>query len=157
MLSQILNEMELSTNDGSALFRKQLKVDLKAMKIKILDTQNVVALNEKVMNLDKAMELSGRDQDIYANGVAHVDTPHTLGEKLLQTDFSGIIQIISILANIFGLLIAYVGYRKGCASATTAAMALENLGKAKAQIISVVTEKVPDEFLEDLIGIILNL
>ena len=82
--------------------------------------------------------------------MVNVDTPQTLGEKLLQTDFSGIIQIISILANIFGLLIAYVGYRKGCASATTAAMALENLGKAKARVISVVTEKVPDEFLEDL-------
>ena len=131
VLSQMLNRTEVEKLNGSITFPFKPRVHLWKMEINKIDHAGIIGIQNKIMDLDKAIQLAESNLPMYRSPAAYIDVPQTLAEKLVKMDFTGILHIILMIINLVGVILAYIGYKKGCTSATTAAMALENIKRTK--------------------------
>lgn len=130
-LSEILSTAELDKYNGSVTFNITPRMNIPEIKIKRITHEGIAELDTNIMDLSRVMSLAKVNEDIYLNEEAYVGTPHTLAEKLVSQDLYGMFQLAFMGMNVISALFAYIGYKKGCTSATTAAAALQSVIKIK--------------------------
>lgn len=136
VLGEMLNDTQLGTYNGSVTFNKQPTYHLPRINLKRVNDHRIVALKETSFALSKVAKLAQRGEKMYASADAYVNEPQTLMEEIIKNEYTGIIQLLLFAMNGIGTIIAVMGYKKGCASAVTAAMALERAGQ-KGQALTI--------------------
>ena len=125
VLSRILRDNELEHYNGSVTFNIQPEYALPYFELEEIQSDKIVAAQKAKSDLDRISELAQVGSDIFATAEAFINNPVTILEKIVETPYAGLAQIIITLMNAASFIIAAISYKKGCSSAITAAMALK--------------------------------
>ena len=136
VLGEMLDESQLELYNGSMTFEHQPTYNLPDFTLKRVKDNRIAEIKQQSYALDKIVQLAQTGSEIFATAEAFVNEPKSLMDQISKTNYGGIIQIVLMLSNAIGILLAVVSYKKGCASATTAAMALQSATKGKAELIT---------------------
>ena len=157
ILAQMLNDTMLKRYNGSITFSKPPVLELPNIQIRKPRVKNVVSLQESSFLLDKVVGLAMKQEPIYSSVGAYLQEPQTLMDEIMQSKYSGPFYVILFGANVLGVLIAVISYRKQFSAATTGAMTLIGLpGKAQTATARVfpslvVTPEPTSSFVETLL------
>ena len=158
VLSQMLNDTELEKYKGSVTLKIEPHIKMWDIQISRIKSDSVVGIHEIKADLDKAMNLSIQQEDMYLSPAEFAHEPTTLMESIIKSDFAGPLHLLLSLMSIVGTVMAMISYKKGCVSSTMATMALQHTKGAQALpevptvhvVASVVlpVEKIDDDLLD---------
>ena len=162
VLSQMLNDTELEKYNGSVTFKIEPHIKMWDIQISRIKSDSVVGIHEIKTDLDKAMNLSIQQEDMYLSPTEFAHVPTTLMESIVKSDFAGPLHLLLGLMSIVGAVMAMISYKKGCISSTMAAMALQHTKGAQAlqevPTVHVVASAVPsvEKIDDDLLDYMLH-
>ena len=106
VLSQILNNTELEKYNGSVTFKVEPHIKMWDIQINRIKSDSVVGIHEIKANLDKAMNLSIQQEEIYLSPAELAHVPTTLMESIIKSDYAGpvhlLLAIMSVVGTVFG-------------------------------------------------------
>ena len=132
VLSQMLNDTELEKYNGSVTFKIEPHIKMWDIQISRIKSDSVVGIHEIKADLDKAMNLSIQQEDMYLTPAEYAHKPTTLMENIVKSNFAGPLHLFVTLMSVVGAVMAMISYKKGCVSSTMAAMALQHTKGAQA-------------------------
>ena len=147
VLNQILNDTELEKYNGSVTFKIETHKKMWDIQINRINSDSIVGIHKIKANLDKAMNLSLQQEDIYLSPAELVHVPTSLMESIIKSDYAGPLHLLLAIMSVIGTVMAMISYKKGCVSSTMAVMALQNSKSAQAsptiQMVHVVASAAP--------------
>ena len=95
VLSQMLNDTELEKYNGLVTFKIEPHIEMWDIQINRIKSDSVVGIHEVKADLDKAMNLSVQQEDIYLSPAELSHVPKTLMESIIKSDFCWPIALIN--------------------------------------------------------------
>ena len=132
VLSQMLNDTELEKYTRPVAFKIEPHIKMWDIQISKIKSDSVVGIHEIKADLDKVMNLSIQQEDIYLTSAEFAHEPTTLMENIVKSNFSGPLHLFISLMSVVGAVMAIISYKKGCISSTMAVMALQYTKVAQA-------------------------
>ena len=132
VLSQMLNDTELEKYNGSVTFKIEPHIKMWDIQISRIKSDSVIGIHEIKADLDKAMNLSVQQEDMYLTPAEYAHEPTTLMKNIVKSNFAGPLHLFVTLMSVVGAVMAMISYKKGCISSTMTAMALQHTKGAQA-------------------------
>ena len=107
---------KLEKYNGSVTFKIEPQIKMWDIQINRIKSDSVVGIHEIKADLDKVMNLSVQQEDMYLTPAEYAHEPTTLIKHIVKSDFAGPLHLFISLMSIVGAVMAMIIYKKGCIS-----------------------------------------
>ena len=119
VLSRLLNNTQLQKYNGSVTFTHPPDFYLPPFELKKAQGGEVVSLDKASYILEKIIDGAIAGTEMYASTNAYLQEPQTYTEAFVKSRYADPVQASLFVAQGIGIILAVIGYRRGCSAAAT--------------------------------------